>query len=832
MSRITRSKLDPAQVLVEDSFRNIDLPVSSPATSPSASASSLSPEEDDSDDEYNPMELDEMKETSDTSDIEDDKSEDGENSEESDGEVSADELADIKMGNLSVRGNGENRHTIRDVVANEDESEDESYVSESSDESSSEVGFDKRPLCCPHTALPIRAHHYVPVAHPPDLQRGPTARSRAHDDENDEEEDGAVTVAELKDVLVDSGIADKEGNLIQTQDPGWSDKVAFLKSLMAQQPAEASICQTLSVPVGVAGSPPSPLVPARSTRRVSQLSHNARAPQFDTSASASSSRARTPTFLPSAHLLNLVPCFAVCSLLLNNHMSSHRRAPEGEPLASNFLYPRSPRREISAPVPNPRHSPIYQQDDSQTRKILNRPPTPGANSSLTAGLPIPTPVPASPSTHRRPVRRHPAQPPPTLPAFSARFGIATVPVPNESPAALQASPGSRSLTVRKATLRHRPSLPSLAGNEAEAQHALNQQRRRDMARPANPALSFLNLHRLAGVEIFFLGKPLLKNNRVFIREDTVFQELPELGRTYRKIILLSDLLIIGESIQGISIDKLSEAFERQCALPLDDLNVASITDYGKHPPHLSRFVLLCVTPTHHVSAFSSLSLQDRATVEIETPTACIRATFTDFWERDYWISAVRDAIRALDERSTRRSRKRDSQASTTSQGSVTDWTMFKFWGARAAEAAGDVDDGAGAVRGNAAALSATNALASARPRSAYAPSASMTIRPSTLHRSRLRVKLPALEMLPGRTTRDGVRYIRREAASAAGALENDRPPERLPPADNSTSMVTQQPKARRGIRRSRRAAVRRDRGAEGSLLDQAGRCESESAVSL
>ncbi|KAJ3279357.1 hypothetical protein HK104_001539, partial [Borealophlyctis nickersoniae] len=127
--------------------------------------------------------------------------------------------------------------------------------------------------------------------------------------------------------------------------------------------------------------------------------------------------------------------------------------------------------------------------------------------------------------------------PPAAPVipFSARFGVAAVPRPRSQhhPQHHTHHPPhhAQSVAVRKPVgLRHRPSLPSLASaRDIEEQRAASQKRREAAAKPANPALSFANLHKLAEVESRVLGKALVDRRRVFVRED-VIDEIVEGGR--------------------------------------------------------------------------------------------------------------------------------------------------------------------------------------------------------------------------------------------------------------------------------------------------------------
>ncbi|TPX72167.1 hypothetical protein SpCBS45565_g00618 [Spizellomyces sp. 'palustris'] len=220
--------------------------------------------------------------------------------------------------------------------------------------------------------------------------------------------------------------------------------------------------------------------------------------------------------------------------------------------------------------------------------------------------------------------------------FSARFGLAAVP-----------HRSAKSYAVRRPT-RSRPSLSSLPSLNDEFEDRTEYSVRTMFRRPPNPVQTFENIHKLAEIEFFFLGKPLV-GTRIFLRDDVVYKVRIDGDERYiepRRLFLLSDMLIYGTPLGQVATDHLANAYDRQTILLLADLEVMAVDD------------------------------TDYALVDIETPTQSLRVGFDSNAKRDEWIAVARRAVAETHAWEARQRRRRHSNAS---QSSLSEWNLFKLW---------------------------------------------------------------------------------------------------------------------------------------------------------
>ncbi|KAI8825767.1 uncharacterized protein EV422DRAFT_616820 [Fimicolochytrium jonesii] len=233
-------------------------------------------------------------------------------------------------------------------------------------------------------------------------------------------------------------------------------------------------------------------------------------------------------------------------------------------------------------------------------------------------------------------------------SFSARFGSIGLPGANKTPALKRRQPKTR------------PSLASMASlqdlrskyQEEQAEALATQQSRR---RAAETAQSFENMHKLAEIEFFFLGKELTgkRENRTLLRDDVVYKvtlSSIESRKEPRRIFLLSDMLIYGTPIKGAKTHSLKDAYSRQTVMPLTDIQISPVDD------------------------------QAGPLVDIETSTQYLQVAFASPDQRDSWVAAVRSAARSRRAYVVAQRKRRSSTASSHGGGnSLTEWGFRRLW---------------------------------------------------------------------------------------------------------------------------------------------------------
>ncbi|TPX60607.1 hypothetical protein PhCBS80983_g01716 [Powellomyces hirtus] len=296
---------------------------------------------------------------------------------------------------------------------------------------------------------------------------------------------------------------------------------------------------------------------------------------------------------------------------------------------------------------NADHSPLPPRPASQIFNTLPRNPTlrPQRSQSHILQSPShdqrkPTTISPPPSHNLSPGKKKVDNETLALAAsFSARFGSVGVP---------QRTTKSHALRKPKQP-RSRPSLASLATFHGNASSdAILESHPQTSPAPrctVEATQSFEDMHKLAELEFFFLGKPVVDKSRSFLRQDSVCKVSTD--REKRKVFLLTDMLIYGTEITHTTTADLEHAFNRQTVLLLANLEVFPVDG------------------------------QDDAVVDIETPTQSLQVAFDTREHRDEWMHAVRTAGRA---RRAALSRQKGRRASTASRpSSLTEWGFMKLW---------------------------------------------------------------------------------------------------------------------------------------------------------